>query len=118
MGLAEVHVHDAHDRLVAHGTSRCSIFPAIDETTQLPAPTAAPAPETEPNTPDPHLRLPPAAGSALRHEARDGLQLLLAELRGELPHPPIDQLTGIRLAEAEEGRVVFTMPASPWLRNE
>ena len=41
-----------------------------------------------------------------------------AALRGELPHPPIDQITGIRPVAAEEGRVVFTMPASPWLRNE
>lgn len=118
MGLAEVHVHDAHDRLVAHGTSRCSIFPAIDETTQLLAPSEPAGPQTEPNTRDPHLHQPPAASSAHRHEAYDGLQLLRAELRGELPHPPIDQLTGIRPVEAEEGRVVFTMPASPWLRNE
>jgi acyl-coenzyme A thioesterase PaaI-like protein len=52
------------------------------------------------------------------HQARDGLELLRAELRGELPPPPIDQLTGMRLAGAEHGRVGFTLPASPWLRNE
>ena len=27
MALAEVYVRDAHDRLAAHGTSRCSVFP-------------------------------------------------------------------------------------------
>ena len=40
------------------------------------------------------------------------------QLRGEVPRPPVDQLTGIRLTEAERGRVVFRLPASPWLRNE
>ena len=118
MALAEVHVHDAHDRLIAHGTSRCSVFPAINESIQLASPAGFTATTTEPNTPDPHLRTPPPAETARRHEASDGLQLLRAALRGELPHPPIDQLTGIRPVQAEEGRVVFAMPASPWLRNE
>jgi uncharacterized protein (TIGR00369 family) len=35
-----------------------------------------------------------------------------------MPCPPVDQLTGIRLVSAEPGRVVFALPASPWLRNE
>ena len=35
MGVAEVFVRDADDRLVAHGTSRCSIFPRIPESTEL-----------------------------------------------------------------------------------
>ena len=118
MALADVHVRDACDRLVAHGTSRCSLFPAIDESVQLLPPGESAAAEIEPNTPDPHLRTPPAAGRGRLHEARDGLELLRAQLRGELPRPPIDQLTGIRLADAQRGRVVFTLPASPWLRNE
>jgi uncharacterized protein (TIGR00369 family) len=116
--LAEVHVHDSRNRLVAHGTSRCSVFPPIDESIQLLAPRESAGAETDPNTPDPYLRVPPAARSGRLQQARDGLELLRAELRGELPPPPIDQLTGMRLAGAEHGRVGFTLPASPWLRNE
>ena len=116
MALAEVYVRDAHDRLVAHGTSRCSVFPPI-ESVQL-IPPDEPAAATEPGTPDPYLREPPAADRDPLQEARDGVELLRAQLRGELPRPPIDQLTGIRLVEAEPGPAVFALPASPWLRNE
>ena len=118
MGLAEVHVRDSDDRLVAHGTSRCSVFAPIDESTELLAPRQCAGADSEPDSPDPHLRLPAAAAGGRLHEARDGLELLRAQLRGELPRPPIDQLTGIRLVGAEQGRVAFTLPASAWLRNE
>jgi acyl-CoA thioesterase len=47
-----------------------------------------------------------------------GLEALRATLRGDIPSPPIDRLTGIRLEEAEDGRVVFAMPASGWLAQE
>jgi uncharacterized protein (TIGR00369 family) len=116
--LAEVHVHDRRDRLVAHGTSRCSVFAPIDESIQLLEPREFAAADSNPSTPDPHLRVPPALSGGRVDQARDGLELLRAELRGELPPPPIDQLTGMRLVGAEHGRVGFTLPASPWLRNE
>jgi uncharacterized protein (TIGR00369 family) len=32
--------------------------------------------------------------------------------------PPIDRLTGTRLLDVGEGRAVFAMRASDWLRNE
>jgi uncharacterized protein (TIGR00369 family) len=118
MALAEVYVRDASDRLAAHGTSRCSVFPPIDESIQW-FPSDEPlAAETEPHTPDPYLRKPPATDRGSPWEAREGVDLLRAQLRGELPRPPIDQLTGIRLVGADPGRVVFALPASPWLRNE
>jgi uncharacterized protein (TIGR00369 family) len=44
--------------------------------------------------------------------------LLRARLHGDVPPPPIDQLTGIRLVAAEHGRVVFSLPAHRWLGNE
>ena len=47
-----------------------------------------------------------------------GLEILEATLRGALPRAPIDRLMGIRLLEAEAGRVVFAMPASGWLNQE
>ncbi|HJR95589.1 MAG TPA: PaaI family thioesterase, partial [Gaiellaceae bacterium] len=87
MALAEVHVHDARDRLVAHGTSRCAVFPPIDESIPLLPPGGSAVAETEPTTPDPHVLLPRAAGSGRLREARDGLELLRAQLRGELPRP-------------------------------
>jgi uncharacterized protein (TIGR00369 family) len=117
MALAEVYVRDAGDRLAAHGTSRCSVFPPIDESIQLRPPEPG-AGETDADTPDPYLRRPPLTDRGTPREARDGVDLLRAQLRGELPRPPIDQLTGIRLVGAEPGRVVFALPASPWLRNE
>jgi uncharacterized protein (TIGR00369 family) len=118
MALAEVYVRDARDRLAAHGTSRCSVFPPIDESVQLVPPDEPAGAEAEPGSPDPYLRETPVTDRGHRHEARDGLELLRAQLRGELPPPPIDQLTGIRLVGAEPGRVVFALLASPWLRNE
>ena len=116
--LAEVQVRDARDRVVAHGTSRCAVFAPIDDSIELLPPGEPAAADSEPDTPDPHLRRPPAPRRRQLHEAGDGLAPLLAELRGDLPAPPIDQLTGIRLVGAEQGRVAFAMPAGPWLRNE
>ena len=89
MGLVGVHVWDANGRLVAHGTSRCSVFSPIAESVTLPA------------------NAEPAQNAQLR-----------ARLRGERSRPPVDQLTGIRLVSADPGRVVFALAASPWLRNE
>src|SRR5436190_12776933 len=117
MALAEVEVRDARDRLVAHGTSRCSVFPPMDEAIELLPPAESAVGGTEPAGPDPHLRAAPMAAPGPR-EARDGAGMLRAQLRGELRRPPIDLLTGIRLVATERGRVAFAMPASPWLRNE
>lgn len=116
MALAEVYVRDAHDRLAAHGTSRCSVFPPIDPSVQL-IPPGEPA-ASERSISDPYLREPPAPDRDPPRRALDGLELLRAQLRGELSRPPIDQLIGIRLVAAEQGRVVFALPAIPWLRNE
>jgi uncharacterized protein (TIGR00369 family) len=118
MALAEVYFRDARDRLAAHGTSRCSVFPPIDQSIQLVPPDEPAAAEAEPDTPDPYLREPPVTDRGRPPEARDGVELLRSQLRGELPRPPIDQLTGIRLVGAEPGRGVFALPASPWLRSE
>lgn len=115
MGLAEVFVSDADDRLVAHGTSRCSVFPRIDESVELLAP-SRPPPQTR--TPDPYRRPVPGTDRSRLPCDCDGVELLRAQLRGELPLPPIDWLTGIRPVSADEGRVVFALPAHGWLSNE
>jgi uncharacterized protein (TIGR00369 family) len=113
-GLAEVFITDIEGRLVAHGTSRCFIYPPID----LPEMSLSdPAPDAVYDTPDPHLRdggelpTPPLPSGA------SGLDILRAEIAGDRPAPPVDQLTGIRPVEADDGRVVFAMPASRWLTS-
>ncbi len=116
-GLATVDVTAPDGRLVAHGTARCLIFPPVDATT-VPPP-EPPEPEPEWPTPDPWRRpLPRASLSEAPKTDASGLEVLRARLRGDLPSPPIDRLTGIRLLEAEDGRVVFAMPASGWLAQE
>ena len=41
-----------------------------------------------------------------------GLEFFRRMLAGEMPPPPMIDLLGIRLAEVEEGRVVFTANAA------
>jgi uncharacterized protein (TIGR00369 family) len=114
MALVEIHVRDANDRLVAHGTSRCSVFSPIADSIRLPAP-AESAPATQP---DPYERPAPPQAYGRAPADGDGLGRLRARLRGELSSPPVDQLTGMRLVTADPGRVVFALAANPWLRNE
>jgi uncharacterized protein (TIGR00369 family) len=118
MALAEVYVRDARDRLAAHCTSRCSVFPQIDESIQLLSPDEPAVAETEPETPDPYLREPPVTNRGHPRETRDGVELLRAQLRGELPLPPSTSSPASDSSAPEPGRVVFALPASPWLRNE
>ncbi len=109
---------------VAHGISLCFVAPQVSP--GLPATTAhansAPVP-TEPRSggsgtddPDPYAR--PAQGEVLRQEVwqrLSGLEVLLAQLTGELPMPPVHYLTGLTLTAAAPGEATFTMPASEWL---
>lgn len=114
LALAEVFLRDSTGRTVAHGTSRCSVFPAIDPSVELVP--AAPEPGSY-GTPDPWQRPAPVEPVGT-WRARSGLEQLTALLTGERERPPVDHLFGVRLAGAEHGRVVFTMPASPWLSQE
>ena len=47
-----------------------------------------------------------------------GLEILAAQLEGKIPAAPIDRYAGIRLIEAEDGRVVFSLPAHLGLVQE
>ncbi|HEX2240817.1 MAG TPA: PaaI family thioesterase [Actinomycetota bacterium] len=113
LGLSEVFVEDDRGRLIAHGTSRCYIFPSFE------APNAAPLDEwTEPEFDTPHPYERPVDGEVLAPEIweeMDGLQLLKAQIAGDLAPPPIAMLTGMRPVEASEGKAVFVLPASLWL---
>jgi uncharacterized protein (TIGR00369 family) len=110
-------INEASDELVAHGTSRCSVFPPIDP---IPAPPAEmpvldqPFPGDDPSHP---LRRP-VRGAPTDQEVFDrisGLEFMRAQIDGELPAPPIHHLLGVRPTAADEGRVTFVLPCSPWL---
>ena len=109
---------DREGTLVAHGTSRCSVFPPMDP---IPDPPDEP-PVLEQDYPgsDPsHPLRRPVQGAPLPEKVfaeRSGLEILRAQATGQLdPPPPIYFLTGLRLAAAEEGRVIFALPCTPWL---
>ena len=48
-------------------------------------------------------------------QQRSGLAILRAQIAGELPKPPIAHLCGIHPVAAEEGKTVWSMPATEWL---
>ncbi len=115
LGLSEVVVEDGRGMLVAHGTSRCFIFPSMSapqaERTDL-----QPVPAPEYPTPDPYLR--PVAGAPLSQDvwdARTGLEVMQDFVAGALRPPPISSLTGLHPVEAGEGTCTFVLPATGWL---
>ena len=117
MGISEAFLFDYDDELIAHGTTRCTVFSPIDPIPD--PPDEAPILDRErPGTaPDDPLRRE-LEGEVLPQEEfkrRSGLEVLRALVAEELPRPPIHYLTGLRLAEAEEGETTAVLPCSKWL---
>lgn len=117
LGISEAFLFDDEDQLLSHGTTRCTVFPPVDP---LPDPPEdRPAIEQEPPGSDPNDPLRrEVEGEVLPQEVferRSGLEILRALIAGELPRPPIYHLTGLRLAEADEGATVTALPCSKWL---
>jgi uncharacterized protein (TIGR00369 family) len=117
LGISEAFLFDEDDQLISHGTTRCTVFPPVDP---LPdAPEDRPAIEQEPPGSDPNDPLRrQVEGEVLPQEVferRSGLEILRALIAGDLPRPPIYHLTGLRLAEADEGATVTALPCSKWL---
>jgi uncharacterized protein (TIGR00369 family) len=115
LGLSEVRVEDEQQRLVAHGTSRCFIFPSLAPPPDQP-PELGSIEEPVHETPDPYSR--PVAGAPVPQEVwdrRSGLEVMRELIAGDLPRPPISHLTGLHPVEAEEGSCTFVMPATEWL---
>jgi uncharacterized protein (TIGR00369 family) len=110
-------INEASGELVAHGTSRCSIFPPIDPIPEPPAELPVldqPYPGDDPS----HPLQRPLRGAPADQELFDrlsGLEFMRAQVNGELPAPPIHYLTGVRPTAAAEGTVTFVLPCSPWL---
>lgn len=114
VGLSEVYVEDEHGRLIAHGSSRCYIFPTFETAPS----TGALAPWHEPVYENPHPYERSVEGEVLSHEVwttMDGLQVLKEQIAGDLPPPPIAMLTGMRPTDASEGQVTFVLPSTLWL---
>lgn len=118
VGLSEAFVIDEEtDRLLAHGTSRLTIFPPLDP---APDPPESIEPYTAPqrSSPDPYLRPPP--GGVIPEEVwreLSGAEILNRQLAGELPPPPLHHLTGLALREFGDGWATFTMPRTEWLAS-
>lgn len=117
MGLSEVMVEDAQGRMLAHGSSRCFIFPQIKPVPDRPEDLAPVEPEVY-ETPDPYLRdvLPETLSEEMRQQST-GLEITKAHIEGELPRPAWARLFGARPIEAEEGRVTLAMPVTGWVTS-
>jgi uncharacterized protein (TIGR00369 family) len=125
IALAEVAVTDQEERLIAHGSSLCVLHPEGErvagggESWPPDAALGADIPDrgaAVPHGPDPWQRT--AIGEILAQdvwEQMTGLEVLAAQLAGELPAPPIHHLTGLRVTGAAERQATFAMPASEWL---
>jgi uncharacterized protein (TIGR00369 family) len=117
MGLSEAFLFDDEDRLIAHGTTRCSVFPPVDPIPEPPSDAAIQDWARPGDAPDDPLRRP-LEGEVLpqeEFERRSGMEMLRALVAEELPRPPIHYLTGLRLVDAREGETVAVLPCSKWL---
>ena len=117
IALAEVAITDQRERLIAHGSSLCFVQEPIS-----PAPTPPSADNGQStgaageDDPDPYARS--AQGEVLDQDVwtrMSGLEVLRAQLAGELPLPPIHHLTGLTVSAASPDEAAFTMPATEWL---
>jgi uncharacterized protein (TIGR00369 family) len=115
LALSGVQITDDRGRLLVDGSSLCfvrSLRAAGPETIE-PDEGREEAPQ---GSPDPWQR--PALGAVLAQdvwERMSGLEVLQAQLAGELPPPPIHFLTGVRPTEAAAGTAVFALPCHEWL---
>jgi uncharacterized protein (TIGR00369 family) len=115
--LALAFVRDDQGRPLAHSSSRYFIFPAGSYTPRR----GAEALPTGVRSSHSVFRMRESSFSPLEEhtlERISGLEIMRSQLAGDRVSPPIDCLTGIRLAHAREGHVVFALPAHQWLLQE
>ncbi len=118
MALSEVSVTDSDGRLIAHGTSRCVVFPPMPNVPSPPEEIPVLAVAEDDDWIPPFRR--PVQGVALDQEtwaSRSGLEVMQALIADELPWPPISHLTGMGPTEASEGSCTFRMPTSLWMTS-
>jgi uncharacterized protein (TIGR00369 family) len=118
VGLSEVFVIEQEsERLIAHGTSRLTIFPPLDPLPEPPS-ELEPFQPTDYAEPDPYLR--PAPDGVIPQEIwaeLSGAEIVRRQIAGELPPPPIHHLTGLRPVEIGEGTAIVVMPCTEWLAS-
>jgi uncharacterized protein (TIGR00369 family) len=116
--LAEGLVIDQGGQPLAHSTSRYFLFAPG---TVVPRPDGGSPPETRLPGTGAMLREPvpqsAPVGAALLQRL-SGLEILTAQLNGQIPAAPVDRYAGIRLIEAKDGQVVFSLAVHPGLLQE
>ena len=117
MGLSEAFLFDDEDQLIAHGTSRCTVFPPVEPAPDPPGELPVLDQPQPGDSPDDPLRRE-VEGEVIAQEEferRSGRQVLDAFISGELPLSPLHHLTGIRLTDVSDGEVAMVLPCSKWL---
>lgn len=115
MALAEAGIQGVDGRLVAHATSRCMIFPAIQGLPPADGLRPLPLPE---GADDPWRR--PAMGEVVPQDIwdrYDGLEVQRRLADGRLPRCPLSYFTGVRLTHADAGTTSCILPATGWLTS-
>lgn len=111
--LADAEVVSDDGRLVAHCTTRCSVFPFPLSEEPL-----GDLPVKDVELPEQSPFRQPVRGEVLADavwESRTGLEVLQGHVAGEFPPPPIGELLGLRVVAATEGAATFALPAHGWL---
>jgi uncharacterized protein (TIGR00369 family) len=110
-------INEATDELVVFASSRLAIFHPIDPIPDPPDEMPVidqPLPGSSPEHP---LRRP-VQGEVLPQAEFDrlsGREMLEGWISGELPNPPLSELTGLRVTGAGDGEAEMRMPCSGWL---
>jgi uncharacterized protein (TIGR00369 family) len=118
LALSEVTVEDSNGKLLAHGTTRCFIFPPVSPAPPPPDPADLVPPVQDDVGTDPTFRT--VVGGTLPQSVWDeltGLEIMQRCVEGTVAWPPIYHLCGIRPTDAEEGSATFVLPASGWLAS-
>src|SRR5918996_2839832 len=111
-GLSEARIEDDDGRLLAHAVAR-NVVVRLPEITEPVPDDPIPWPEYE----GPHPFQRPAEGEVLAQEYFDrmeGLEMMRAWERGDLPPEPLARLFGFHLLSVGSGKVASSMPASQW----
>jgi uncharacterized protein (TIGR00369 family) len=117
MGLSEAFLFDPDEELVAHGTSRCTVFPPLDPLPDPPAELPVVDQALPGESPEDPLRREPDGEVIAQEdfERRSGRETIEAFISGELPYSPLHHLTGLHPTEVSDGEATMALPCSRWL---